>query len=244
VHTFTTHNSPRYWHQADQFLPERFLQPGAEYASSGPGQQGQAAARGGAAPADHAGGLHSGGASSLPPGDSPRGGGIGGGGAASQPLRFFPFSQGARDCIGQSLAKINYTATLAALLGRYSFKLAPEVSGTAPPVGVFGVEGGSAGGACGDPMVPVSTLCAVNCCTAVLLYCCSPMCLLAFHDIARHAAPRRPPLRLPALPGMPYLQAAGPGGVRDVVSLTLQPEHGVPMLAVPRVAPAAVPAAC
>ena len=154
VHTFTTHNSPRYWHQADQFLPERFLQPGAEYASSGPGQQGQAAARGGAAPADHAGGLHSGGASSLPPGDSPRGGGIGGGGAASQPLRFFPFSQGARDCIGQSLAKINYTATLAALLGRYSFKLAPEVSGTAPPVGVFGVEGGSAGGACGDPNGP------------------------------------------------------------------------------------------
>ena len=61
------------------------------------------------------------------PGGSPRGGG---GGAASQPLRFFPFSQGARDCIGQSLAKINYTATLAALLGRYSFKIAPQVSGT------------------------------------------------------------------------------------------------------------------
>ena len=53
-----------------------------------------------------------------------------------------------------------------------------------------------------------------------------------------------PPLRLPALPGMPYLQALGPCGVRDVVSLTLQPEHGVRMLAVPRVAPAAVPAAC
>jgi fatty acid synthase len=129
VHTFTTHNSPRYWHQAGQFLPERFLQPGAEYASSGPGQQAAAAAAaaGDVGPAGHAGSLQGDGTSSPPPGGSPRGGG---GGAASQPLRFFPFSQGARDCIGQSLAKINYTATLAALLGRYSFKIAPQVSGT------------------------------------------------------------------------------------------------------------------
>lgn len=32
------------------------------------------------------------------------------------------------------------------------------------------------------------------------------------------------------------LQAAGPGGVRDVVKLTLQPEGGILMHAVPRVA--------
>ncbi len=46
---------------------------------------------------------------------------------ARQALRFLPFSSGPRDCIGQSLAKMNYMATLAVLLGRFSFRLAPEV---------------------------------------------------------------------------------------------------------------------
>lgn len=47
--------------------------------------------------------------------------------AAAEPLRFFPFSQGPRDCVGQSLARLNYTATLAALLGRFTFRLVPGV---------------------------------------------------------------------------------------------------------------------
>jgi cytochrome P450 len=41
--------------------------------------------------------------------------------------RFLPFSDGRRDCIGQALAKTNYTAVLASLLGRFHFELAPEV---------------------------------------------------------------------------------------------------------------------
>ena len=41
--------------------------------------------------------------------------------------RFFPFSEGRRDCIGQALAKTNYTAVLASLLSRFHFELAPEV---------------------------------------------------------------------------------------------------------------------
>lgn len=43
------------------------------------------------------------------------------------PKRFIPFSDGRRDCIGQALAKMNYTAVLAMLLGRFHFELAPEV---------------------------------------------------------------------------------------------------------------------
>jgi cytochrome P450 len=41
--------------------------------------------------------------------------------------RFYPFSEGRRDCIGQALAKTNYTAVLASLLGRFHFEMAPEV---------------------------------------------------------------------------------------------------------------------
>ncbi|KAL4444154.1 hypothetical protein ABPG75_011891 [Micractinium tetrahymenae] len=195
THTYTTHNSPRYWDEPERFLPERFLQPGAEYASAGPlgrqpaaeaaaaeGTAGKAAAAASspaaaAAPAaacssfDSAGSTGTGGGWMSPPrrGSVDGSGGSGGDAAAStagaigrraaagEPLRFFPFSQGARDCVGQSLARLNYTATLAALLGRFSFRLAT--------------------------------------------------------------------------------QAAGPGGVRDVVKLTLQPENGILMHAAPRVPP-------
>lgn len=41
--------------------------------------------------------------------------------------RFVPFSEGARDCVGQSLARLNLTTTLAQLLGSFSFRLADEV---------------------------------------------------------------------------------------------------------------------
>ena len=43
--------------------------------------------------------------------------------------RFLPFSLGARDCVGQSLARMNFTATVAMLLSEFSFRLADEVSG-------------------------------------------------------------------------------------------------------------------
>ena len=41
------------------------------------------------------------------------------------PKRFLPFGDGPRACIGQNLARANYTATLAQLLSRFSFSL-PE----------------------------------------------------------------------------------------------------------------------
>ncbi len=41
--------------------------------------------------------------------------------------RFVPFSSGGRDCVGQNLARLNLTTTLAQLYGSFSFRLAEEV---------------------------------------------------------------------------------------------------------------------
>ena len=46
---------------------------------------------------------------------------------AARVKRFVPFSEGRRDCVGQHLARMNYTSTLARLLGSFHFELAPEV---------------------------------------------------------------------------------------------------------------------
>lgn len=47
--------------------------------------------------------------------------------ASKRPKRFIPFSFGARDCVGRSLATINYKMLLAVLLGNFRFRLAEEV---------------------------------------------------------------------------------------------------------------------
>lgn len=46
---------------------------------------------------------------------------------AGRAKRFLPFSLGRRDCVGQSLARMNMTATIATLLSEFSFCLADEV---------------------------------------------------------------------------------------------------------------------
>ncbi len=48
--------------------------------------------------------------------------------------RYFPFAEGPRHCVGMSLANITLPATLAVLLARYSFRLAPEARAR-PPCG-------------------------------------------------------------------------------------------------------------
>ena len=50
-----------------------------------------------------------------------------GDGRAAKVKRFYPFSSGNRDCAGQSLARMNYTATVAMLSACFSFQLAQEV---------------------------------------------------------------------------------------------------------------------
>ena len=44
-----------------------------------------------------------------------------------RPKRYFPFAEGPRNCVGQSLAKVSLVATMATLLQHFSFKLAEEV---------------------------------------------------------------------------------------------------------------------
>ena len=47
---------------------------------------------------------------------------------SKQGKRWFPFSDGPRNCVGQALAKMNMAATFAQLYSHYSFQLAEEVT--------------------------------------------------------------------------------------------------------------------
>ena len=63
------------------------------------------------------------------------------GGAKSQEAegrvkRFLPFSSGTRDCVGQSLARMNYTATVAMLMAHFRFELADKVRSSCCPFAV------------------------------------------------------------------------------------------------------------
>ena len=60
-----------------------------------------------------------------------------------KPQRFIPFSQGSRDCVGQTLARLNLATTLAQLFGNFSFALAAEV-GRAVHLCTLGLERGRA----------------------------------------------------------------------------------------------------
>ncbi|GAB4815786.1 hypothetical protein N2152v2_002832 [Parachlorella kessleri] len=135
--------SPKVWEEPDAYLPERWLQPGAEYYNP-PGAADHAAGTGDAGATDKPLGTEvshaSKGTSSLTPdtpsskhgtceqsADEPAGPAVLP--PAERALRWLPFSAGPRDCLGQNMAKMNYMATLAVLLGRYRFRLAPEMEG-------------------------------------------------------------------------------------------------------------------
>ncbi|DBA75716.1 TPA: hypothetical protein ACH3X1_010136 [Trebouxia sp. C0004] len=47
----------------------------------------------------------------------------------NQPKRWFPFSEGPRSCVGQTLANMNVTGTLATMLAHYHFRLAEQMGG-------------------------------------------------------------------------------------------------------------------
>jgi fatty acid synthase len=119
----TMHNVDANWGPtAGQYLPERWLQPGSEYMQS-PGGETADKRDGG----DGGGDLKHATASSARNFEM----GLSRAKPDAKVKRFLPFSDGRRDCIGQALAKTNYTAVLASLLGRFHFELAPEVGGAA-----------------------------------------------------------------------------------------------------------------
>ena len=49
-------------------------------------------------------------------------------GDSKRPKRYFPFAEGPRSCVGQSLAKVSLVATMATLLQHFQFRLASEAS--------------------------------------------------------------------------------------------------------------------
>ena len=53
---------------------------------------------------------------------------------SNRPKRWYPFSEGARSCVGQSLANMNLAGTLATLLARFHFRLADQVLPPPPPL--------------------------------------------------------------------------------------------------------------
>ncbi|KAK9807492.1 hypothetical protein WJX72_000759 [[Myrmecia] bisecta] len=132
-------NSPHNWDQPMVYRPERWSEPGAEYAKAP--QQSPAPATGkppatlaAAVALQASAGLAANGGLSdpttaitagKPPAKQAEAEGTPGG----RVKRFMPFSEGRRDCVGQNLARMNYTTTLAMLLAHFSFKLAPEMGG-------------------------------------------------------------------------------------------------------------------
>ncbi|EIE22263.1 cytochrome P450 [Coccomyxa subellipsoidea C-169] len=103
--------SPALWTQPDTYMPERWLEESAEYWSPQPSttdsEAGSAAAR------------------KFEDGAPPRF------------KKYMPFGEGMRACVGQSLAKMNYTAATALLLSHFSFRLADRMGG---PEGVIASE--------------------------------------------------------------------------------------------------------
>jgi fatty acid synthase len=124
---FAIHNTVHNWDQPQEFRPERWLHVPVECwvynnrDEAAAKLAGPAAAGAAAAAAAREGGSDDGGS-----------GGLNAAAVASSSKRgitFMPFSEGPRNCVGQSLAKMEVMTLLAKLLANFRIELAPEMGG-------------------------------------------------------------------------------------------------------------------
>ena len=122
------HNTKHNWGEdVDDFVPERWLVPGTEYAQKLP------------MPAEFYEGwydaaAHDAAVSAAASATSPDGDDDAADDAAAdrgRAKRYIPFAEGPRNCVGQSLAKVSLVATLASLLPKYRFELDACMAGAA-----------------------------------------------------------------------------------------------------------------
>ncbi|KAK9904844.1 hypothetical protein WJX75_003698 [Coccomyxa subellipsoidea] len=106
------------WDDANKFKPERWLTTGTEYAVPEKlplprkwYNDWESAATNGAT------------------GNGAGGTDVDESGNSKRPKRYFPFAEGPRNCVGQSLAKVSLVATAATLMQHFTFKLADEMGG-------------------------------------------------------------------------------------------------------------------
>ncbi|CAL8464901.1 g4436 [Coccomyxa elongata] len=158
IHVFAMHNTSRNYERHTEFLPERWLEPNAEMArrvvpeqSAAPGcsssrnnlsssqSVSSVAVDCTASAAVPLWGREKAGDSSSTAEEASRGG-VPSSGAdlGTSPdshheyqkvKRFMPFLEGNRQCIGMSLAKLNYTTAVALLLSHFTFRLADDMGG-------------------------------------------------------------------------------------------------------------------
>ena len=127
-------NAVHNWDEPEAFQPERWLGGGAEFADRLP------------MPKDWYEGWADG--MALAGGGSVDEAGDAGAGGTDRPKRYFPFAEGLRNCVGQSLAKVSLVATMATLLPRFRFVLDESMGGAKGVRArefyslVLGVEGG------------------------------------------------------------------------------------------------------
>ncbi len=131
-----TFASARAWERADEYLPARPPRRGCRWLTlpppalctneRRPAPAGCAQERWDDADAEY---------EQPPPGRPPAACADGDSSQPARARRFFPFSLGRRDCVGQSLARMNYLATVATLLSEFRFRLADEARAApaAPP---------------------------------------------------------------------------------------------------------------
>lgn len=113
---YCLHNAERNWEKPMQFLPERWKEvPVEAYVHDSTSSSWKSGTRRDPQPdGEHPG-------STVGPEGACRPGGKG--------ITFMPFSDGPRNCVGQSLAKMEVLALLVKLLGSFRLRLAPEMGG-------------------------------------------------------------------------------------------------------------------